>query len=159
MPIIRELSDITDDLEELIFKDNFSETLRGFKFSENVHTIYMTNYNDFTEIEFPKSLQKLILQLYNENNSIINFICPPNLIELHLTHINIDNLIFPKSLQILGLYNIIGILDYDFNHELRIGTFVPINSPKFEFVQLDSHGYHYIYLKWPRDHFIKAANN
>lgn len=70
---------------------------------------------------------------------------------------SINNLIFPKSLQILRLYDCTDILDYDFNHELHIITFVSINNPKFKLVQINIIEHHYIYLKWLRSHFIKAV--
>jgi hypothetical protein len=181
MEIIEKLSDITDDLKILKFNWIFSESLKGFKFSENVHTIYIITDNiKLSDIDFPKKLKILLiyqsccdfmgvifpdtLQKLHLRSSIIistiNLVLPPNLIELSSCGYDIKNLSFPKSLQSLELYNS-GIYDLDFNHELHIIFDKHIDNPKFEFVKCDSDHdgtrWHYIYLKWPRSHFIKAA--
>ena len=175
MSIIKKLSDITDDLEELMFDCLFSESLLNFKFSKNVHTIYISNkqiYNinfpeklkrlyisgnmyNFARIVFPEKLQELSITL-SSLDPIIGLVFPPNLIELSIFHNNISNLIFPLSLQRLNLSDNF-IADHDFNHGLHITTIRPINSPKFEFIEQINYIWHYIYLKWPRSHFIKAA--
>ena len=176
MTLITRLSDITDDIQDIIFDFGFLESLEGFKFSKNVYSIYINSHMDLSTIDFPEQLKKLYIsthccdfinikipkglysleiRIFDFNALIINLIFPPNLIELTLYGCIINNLIFPKSLQTLRS-DAEDLLDYDFNHELNIITFFNIDNPKFELVKAHDF-YHYIYLKWPRSHFIKEA--
>jgi hypothetical protein len=178
MATIRRLADIRDDIDFLVFPWDFSESLVGFKFSENVHTIYITsgdvklvgvelpnklktlymspNYNDFTGAIIPEDLQNLHIQFNGRPKPIIGLNLPPKLIELTLYGCKIDNLVFP-ALKILKI-NASDVENCDFNHELYIISRLPIRNHKFEYVKFDD-GWHYIYLKWPKTHFIKAATN
>jgi len=69
------------------------------------------------------------------------------------------NIQFPESLKQLALYYCKSPLNYDFPHELIIVIDNPIDDTKFEFIKIKNNMYYYTYLKYPRDHFIKAKMN
>lgn len=160
---VKKLSDITDDMQIICTEYTFTESFENFKFSDNVHTLKLSYYNrSLNDINYPKNLKYLQIHcgLINQNIQMMKISSQCTKLEkLILDHCIIDNLVVPENLKTLVLYSSM-FKNYDnFPHELFIISSYCIDDPKFEFVKQDDDKFHYIYLKCPRDHFIKAANN
>ena len=158
---VKKLSDITDDMQIICMQFGFTESFENFKFSDNVHTLKLSYYDHpLNDINYPKNLKYLYVHCGPDrsNIQIMQFSQCTRLEKLILNYCTIDNLIVPENLKILVLYSSM-FKNYDFPHELFIISSYCIDDPKFERVKLedDDNKFHYIYLKWPRSHFIKGA--